>query len=150
MAFSLVEVSIAIGITAFGVVSLIGLLGSVMATSRQAKDDTVLSDIAKTVSTQLRARPFSAPSSGTDNSLATLSMAGEEARTSYFKIDGTPTNQPEESLFVCKVTLTPQPQFNTVTTNEVNLYEAKIEFSWPYPQRTSRKTFYINLARYDR
>jgi hypothetical protein len=57
------------------------------------------------------------------------------------------------ALYTCTVTLTPKTEFDTVTkrldgTVITNLYEAKIQFSWPYPQNTSKKTFHINLARY--
>ncbi len=148
-AFSLVEVTIAIGIAAFGIISMLGLLGSLMSSGRESSEDTVLSDIAKTVAAGLRARPFDPPASGTDNSLEKLSKSTTGELT-YFSMEGATLTTNNNPLYTCTVTVTAEPEFSTATTGVINLYEAKIEFSWPYPKDIFKKTFRINLARYDK
>jgi uncharacterized protein (TIGR02598 family) len=151
-AFSLVEVTIAIGIAAFGIISLLGLMGAFMTSGRESAEDTVLSDIAKSVAADLRSRPFDKPASGVDNSLSSLSppppATPPPPAPSYYDAVGMKVSAGTSALYTCTVTLTPKTEFNTVTTNAINLYEARIEFRWPYPQNTSKKTFHINLARY--
>jgi uncharacterized protein (TIGR02598 family) len=152
-AFTLIEVTVAIGIAAFGIVSLLGLMGVFMNSGRESSEDTVLSDIAKSVAADLRARPLgSASSSSSGNSLSALASSG--GSKSYFSLDGALLSGSASAVYACTVTVTAKPEFNTVSTQvpdpkkAINLYEAKIEFSWPHPQSTFKKTFHINLARY--
>lgn len=57
-AFSLVEVTIALGITAFGLVAILGVLPVAFSTSRASITQTRATEIANTVFAGLRAQPF--------------------------------------------------------------------------------------------
>lgn len=144
-AFSLIEVTISIGLAAFGIVSMIGLMGSLLNTNREAGEKTVIAAMVRTVSGELRPRPFDAPASGPDNSLAALVDSGI---TFYFGQDGVMTPTAEGALYSCRVTLTPDRSLTTPTTLVENRYDAALEFRWPHPANTSSKTFHISLARY--
>jgi len=147
--FSLVEVSIAIGIAAFGIISLLGLMGVFLSSGRESHEDTILSDIAKGVFADLRSRPFDPPAQTNppafDHSLKSLSGS---VTTIYFTAEGVSVGTAASAYYSCNLTLKEVPEFNTVSTSAINLYEAKVEFAWPAPQNAFRKTFHINLARY--
>jgi len=152
-AFSLVEVTLAIGLAAFGIVSMLGLMSSLLNTNREAGEETVIAAMVKKVSGELRPRPFDQPASGTDNSLKALSTSGT---TFYFGSDGLLSPTTAEALYVCRVSLRADAQLTTPpdpsrvppTTPVENRYDAELEFSWPHPVKKYTKTFHISLARY--
>jgi uncharacterized protein (TIGR02598 family) len=144
-AFTLVEVTIAIGLAAFGILSMLGLMGSLLNANREAGEETVLAAMVKKVSGELRPRPFDAPATGADNSLAALIPSGTNF---YFGRDGLLTPTPAEALYACQITLRPDASLTTATTAVENRYDAELEFSWPYPHKKYTKTFQISLARY--
>jgi|GEM_PF-2435263 len=144
-AFSLVEVTIAIGLAAFGIIAMLGLMSSLLATNREAGEETVIASMVEQVSGELRPRPFDPPASGADNSLTTLSTSGT---TFYFGSDGLLAPTPAEALYACQVTLRADAELTTLTTSVENRYDAKLEFNWPHPAGKYTKTFHLSLARY--
>lgn len=58
-AFSLVEVTLALGIVTFGLVSVVGVLPTALASGRQSFDQNRAAAIANTLFTSFRSQPFS-------------------------------------------------------------------------------------------
>ncbi len=142
-AFTLVEVTIAIGIAAFGIISMIGLVSSFLNSGRESGEETVLVSMLKKVSGDLRARPFDPPSAGKDDSLATLAVTPQRF---YFNVDGTEAAGAGAAYYTCLVTAKADGTFTNATTTLQNRYDAELKFTWP--QRPDGRIFQISLARY--
>lgn len=146
-AFSLIEVTVALGIAAFGLLSMLGLMGIFLSSGRESGEDSNLADVAKRVASDLRARPFD----GSDNSLALLKATPVPI---YFDIDGIEvkniTTDAARVVYACNITLNEDAALTTSPSNNpvINRYEAKVNFTWPYPKAANKKTFHISLARY--
>jgi len=148
-AFSLVEVTIAIGIAAFAIISMLGLLGSLLNTNREAGDETLLAAMVKTTATDLRSRPFDQPAAVTDDkSLSALHSSTSGPLLLLFKQNGHLTGNPKEAFYSCRITLRPDASLTTPITLTENRYDAELEFNWPYPHQGFTQSFQISLARY--
>lgn len=85
-AFSLVEVAIAMGIVAFAIVSLIGLMGVSLDAGRRANDDTQVAMLARKALGQFLTTPYSSLS----NQVIYFDQEGELLSSSadaYFECD---------------------------------------------------------------
>lgn len=60
--FSLVEVTLALGVVAFALVAVLGLFGSSLRAAKESHEDTKLADIAVTIANMLREDPSTVPS----------------------------------------------------------------------------------------
>jgi len=92
-AFSLVEVTVAIGLCAFVVLGLVGLMSAGLISARTASKDTMLPTMAETVLGELLARP-----SGT--------LSGKVGPF-FFTRDGLPTDAADASFYSCEVSIAP-------------------------------------------
>lgn len=118
-AFSLVEVTIALGVIAFAVVSIIGLLAVSFNTSRASASDSAMGSMIGTVMNRFRSQPFD-------------SIAGGDF---YFDADGAlQASQGPYSAYKCTVTVIDDPDTaGTGATGgaQINLKRVNLEFTWP-------------------
>lgn len=126
-AFSLVEVTIAIGLVGFCLVALFGLFSVGLKTNRQATSDTILASASSIIAAELQAQ-------GT-NSISS---------SYYFDHLGIPTTNAQSALFVCQVStnLVPNSEISGVYPH---LVRAKLTFTWPFPNNVQTQAFYVTL-----
>jgi len=103
-AFSLIEVVLALGITSFAIISIIGLLSFGLQNSRESAEDTNLALITQTTTSLLRSLPFT-------NILNSATFATNNTNANYFfdvtgdltrDATGAPATVPNaDSLFAC-------------------------------------------------
>ena len=105
-AFSLIEVVIALGIFAFAIVPIIGLLGSGMGTLKDSMSDTVRSDIARRVVGEYQRMPFTNLTNGT-------------SATNFYNVEGVLTNS-NSAIFRAIVNLTSLTNANSAITADTN------------------------------
>jgi len=126
-AFSLVEVTIAIGIVGFCLIALLGLYSTGLTSNRQASTDTILASTSSLMAANIEAQ---------ENFDFTKSY--------YFDHFGVPLSSGAQATFVCQV--------NTalVSDSEVNgvsphLVRATLKFSWPFPNNAQTQSFHVTL-----
>jgi Tfp pilus assembly protein PilV len=91
IAFSLVEVVIAIGVISFALVAIIGILPVGLASSRQSAQETRANHLAEEIFSTLRSQPFtsaSLSSLGTNTTVDLSSQNGTLASPLYASYDG--------------------------------------------------------------
>src|SRR5437867_3861421 len=92
-AFSLVEISIALGIAVFGIVGMLGLLSASMSANSASDRDTVIASMSRRVMGDLRSRAFDAlweenPWKVSESKVSSQG-SGLPATHFFFKFDGT-------------------------------------------------------------
>ena len=150
--FSLVEVAVALGITGFALIAILGLLIANVQTGMGAKEETVTADMVQDVLGDLK----------TQKTFAALqSHLGPSAYTYYFDADGNllspanPNAVPTGAFYMCATDLkvavppasgvaapwpsnTPRPPLITVT----------MTFSWPAAHPTQSVVLNATLAQF--
>jgi uncharacterized protein (TIGR02598 family) len=122
--FSLVEVVLAVGVAAFVLVAITGLLSVSLNSARESATDTLIVSMASRALSDLRSQPFTNlnPSLGaTSNRL-------------YFDDLGVPTNTPPAMGFACDVVMqgdtnTYNPSTNLPAAERVSLLRVRLIFS---------------------
>jgi len=159
--FSLVEVTLALGLIAVGILSVLGLLGTSLASRSQARNDVVLASMSTQVLAKLRAAPFWALGSddlatGTAGPLpATL-----DESVFYFDLNGsevakTATGVGNEPVFECRVRKAPDEALAGVSGGQENLVEVELYFTWPVAastdpaKRPEQCRVHTSVARYE-
>ena len=150
--FSLIEVVLALGITSFTIISIIGLLSFGLQNSRESAEDTNLALITQTTTSLLRSQPFT-------NILNSATFATNNTNANYFfdvtgdltrDATGAPATVPNaDSLFACTLARRTPPLATPGTTNFIYL---QYRFTWPLSApATNRKEKIglISLANYD-
>ena len=128
-AFSLVELTLAIGLISFCLMALLGLFEVGMKGGRQAANDTVLAATASRLASEIIAtRKFSFPA------------------TRYFDVDGESVAQ-SAALYGCTISsaTVPDSQLPGISTN---LVRVSMVFAWPLSAPASAQTthtFYVTL-----
>jgi uncharacterized protein (TIGR02598 family) len=110
-AFSLVEVVLAIGIVAFAITAMMGLLTVAMQSDKSSSSDTALAAMSRQVFNTLRALPYASLPTGTNY---------------YFNAEGSECAQ-AQAVYHCSVTLS---SFSNLTAN--NAKRVQMSFQWPY------------------
>jgi uncharacterized protein (TIGR02598 family) len=131
-AFSLIEVVIAIGIFAFAIVPIIGLLGSGMGTLKDSMSDTVRSDIARRVVGEYQRMPYSNLLSGT-------------SVTNFYDVEGVPTNS-SSGIFMAIVSLSNAPSLITTDTNNALMLSVTVRHFRDTNSRTRYSQMLVNSA----
>jgi len=134
LAFSLVEVVIAIGIFSFSIVAIIGLMAASLNSDKGAASDTTLSRITETTVSFIRSQGWSivhtntAYAEGETNSDLFFDSSGQLAMTSA----GVPqsSGQPD-SVYSCTVT--------RKAATSTNLDYINLEFRWPVAAPINRQ-----------
>ena len=154
-AFSLIEVTVAIGIVAFAVVSIVGLVSLSQQASRNASDETNLALMTQTVITLLRTSGVSGSQSAYVNVTTALPAGSASTLTYYFDANGAPVHDTTGNLvssannnlasaattpiYVC--TVMNKTPVTTAQTNFVDIPQApanfsfayfRLDFAWPY------------------
>jgi uncharacterized protein (TIGR02598 family) len=131
-AFSLIEVVIALGIFAFAIVPIIGLLGSGMGTLKDSMSDTVRSDIARRVVGEYQRMPYSNLISGTSVDY-------------YYDAEGVATNK-AGVIFMATVTLTNPPSLITENSNNALMLVVTVQHFGDTNSRTRYSQILVNTA----
>ena len=129
LAFSLVEVVIAIGVMAIVLVGVFVLLGVSLESSRSSATETALASMSRQVVTALRAEPFG-------------NLPSE--KTFYFDQNGTLTTS-THALYRCESILT-----DDLKLPSGNLKKVLLKFAWPTSSQSEANTryFYSGIANY--
>lgn len=91
--FSLVEVILAIGLFAFAVMGILGLLVTALQAGREAQEVSMVTHLGNRLISEMRAAPFAAPAAG----------------TRYFDFEGTAVPQAAQAHYACTVEEIPLP-----------------------------------------
>lgn len=128
-AFSLVEITMALGIATFAILAIAGLLVVGLNQSRDAAQDTNVRSITKTLTTALRA----------SDDVTTVGP------TMYFDSDANQVTQPGEAFYECTISLVPTPSgsvFDDIDSSHLSCVQMEIQ--WPYgapqPNKVVRHT----------
>ncbi len=162
--FSLVEVALALGIAAFALVSILGLLNVAVGTDGDAGRDTTFASMSSHVMNELRSVPFDAlwttdPESNRD---ATTPSGPPADTVFYFTSEGTPASAADLSdsqksltvVYRCTVKKTPDTFTQSVGTATYNQLKLQLVFNWPatgtsaITDKTRTKIVYGSIARY--
>lgn len=121
-AFSLAEVAVALGVVAFVLVPLVGLLGAGLSVSRRASDETVLAALASTALEEMRR-----------DSLA--------SGTLYFDRDGALQTNSQNAIYRCDLQ-SAAPTEQELENLSDNFRRVRLTFTWlassPQPAFTNR------------
>ena len=127
-AFSLVEVTLALGIAAICLVALFGLMPVGVQTNRSATSQTAATNIIAAVVADLRATP-------TANTSSQFCISFGTATTLYFDSAGQCSNDLAGSTSPCGVALAPPLQtrykMNITWSGSVALRYADLKVTWP-------------------
>lgn len=140
-AFTLVEVVLALGIVAFAVVALVGLMAVSFDSSRGSDADTSIASMARQITAELRARPFDR-------------LTTEGSDVYFFDNEAHRLADLKGAVYRCKVTLTANGDFDTGSAGgapaQPNLYEVQIDFTSALGASPSRlQSFHTAIARYE-
>lgn len=110
--FSLVEVTLALGICAFCLLVLIGLLPVGLASNRQSVEQTVAGNIAATIASDLQSTPLDQTTSSLGFNLPVNASAASGIQTMFFSEAGNSTGTASQaavavSRFRASVSMTP-------------------------------------------
>ena len=130
-AFSLIEVVIAIGIFAFAIVPIIGLLGSGMGTLKDSMSDTVRSDIARRVVGEYQRMPYS-------NLVASTSFFDSEG--------GRLASSNAETIFIAIATLSNPPSLISADPNNARMLVVTVQHFRETNSRTRYSQMLVNSA----
>jgi uncharacterized protein (TIGR02598 family) len=123
-AFSLIEVTLAIGVIAFALVAILGLLPVGMRSGREAMDATRTSLIAQDVVTRLRA---SLQSNDSSSQFYFAPYATGTASFFFYTSEGTRTSDGSRTGELLKVQApSDQPKFYVAVGTKTDFYRAKV------------------------
>jgi uncharacterized protein (TIGR02598 family) len=136
-AFSLVEVTLALGVAAFVLLAIIGMLPTSLKTQQASIQQTTANQIISQIFSDLRADLILPPGQASHEDESGFHLHGHWAQmlqpdTLYFTQDGkqtgnvNQTDPPTDAVFRVKITYNPLPP--TATTSLAN-----IRVSWPAP-----------------
>lgn len=161
VAFTLVEVVIALGVAAFTLTAILGLLSFAMNSSRNSMDDTLTSAMSLSAVRDLRGRNFSSLPGTADVLFGTVPDAMQFDL--FFDGGGFPLNRITEplspkdaldrgALYRCTVTMQADPESlgsrNPQGMQAVGLLNIELKFSWPAPTTSNSRIVHASIARY--
>lgn len=114
----------AVGIAAFAIVSIMGLLTVSLTTTRESVNDTLVVNMAEHVLAEMRQQPFS----------RLVSSLTAVTTTNYFDDQGKALDSQTNTGFVCRVTSTPDastlnPDTSLQDFERVGLLRVRLDFS---------------------
>lgn len=136
-AFSLVEVTIAVGIAGFVLVSLVGLMAVGLGASRRASEDTTVAALAGTVFADLLSGDY------------TSNTAGPTDR--YFDFGGARKLTPSEAHFRCRVETFPHDSASflpDLPSDAAKGVRVRLSFYWPIDNPRPEEVFETTIARH--
>ena len=149
--FSLVEVAISLGIVAFALTGIVGLLSSTLKTSMSSMDDMLVSEMSGDIVNTLRKQDFTNIISNNSN---TVFFDYSGRRINGVETNGvispmaTNTAVAQGAIYACtpSVNSDADMEANGVT----NLWRINLDFQWPAGVGSSpnKKTIHADIARY--
>ena len=147
------EIVIAIGVAAFTLTALLGLLSAGMKSSKDSIDDTAVANMANYVLSDLRARSFTNfvdPATSISPTQDIFFDAGGKCLLSGTGASATPMDKTSAlnagALYLCQRSIAAS---STNTDGSVNPYKVTLSFSWPVQATTpATKRFYGTLTQY--
>ena len=132
-AFSLVEVTLSLGILAFVCVAIFGLISGSYSIARDSINDQAITQIVRNVVEERRGSPF-------DN------LAGEAL---YFSTQGGPASNAADAAYKCDLAVADDPSTRSAD-GTVNLKMLTLTITWPVgvAATSNTRTFHVNVARY--
>jgi len=127
--FSLIEVTIAMGIFVFAMVPIIGVTSSGMKNLRDSMDDTVRADIVRKVAGEV---------------MRSTNYANVDLSVSYYTDEGVKTTSPD--IFVATKTITDPPGLLSTTTDIAKLLTVTVTHFADTNNRTVFSQLLINTA----
>ena len=150
-AFSLVEVTLALGIAAFCLIAVFGLLPVGMQTNRNAKSQTRATNLMAAVMADLRATP----STKTTSLQFCIPLTG--TRTLYFDSEGRCSSTAAGSTSSCGVAWNPaletryQVNITFPSSGYLSLKYADLKATWPAPAAPANASGSVEMfAAFDR
>ncbi len=101
-AFSLIEVVIALGVVAFAIVAIMGLIPAAVDSAAESKRESRAAFIAQNVFANLEATPFLAARAFDDGNPIDLSVerVGNQSVHMFFDVNGTPLKEAQPSQYI--------------------------------------------------
>ncbi len=151
-AFSLVEMAIALGIVAFALTAIVGLLSATLKTGKSALDDMLVSEMTSDLVNTLRKQSFTNISSNATNVF--FDIAGKrvnpvDATTGVISNLTTATAISQGAVYMCSPTV--RSDTNMEGTNSFpNLWRITLAFQWPVTTGSTpnQKSIHAEIARY--
>lgn len=148
--FSLVEVTIALGVAAFALAAIVGLLSITLKSSKSALDDTLVAEMASDLINTMRKQTFTTIPTTTPvyfdiggKRVNDLSTAGA------IQSMDEPTARSRGGVYACTPSVTADPA-TANSDGSANLWRVTLNFQWPVGVTTSanEKTIHADIARY--
>ena len=132
--FSLTEVVVALGIMAFGLVSLLGGLTSSLQSQTLAERDTRLAGISQMILSEYRAQSFDLLLEGMDAAGAAL------VSPRYFTAEGEPLpaggDPGPTAYYTCEMERAVDTESQAPVTGAANLLKVRMTLRWPFQSAT--------------
>ena len=145
-AFVLIEIVLALGIFAFAVVAILGLLSVCLSSEKTSSTDTALSFATQTAVTTLRGQGFGAVSTNTAYAGTSPIFFFDSGGTISLDSTGALASTPQaDSIYSCTVK-------RTVSGNSANLLLLQFKFNWPVAAPAAQQQSRIvnaSLANYE-
>ena len=149
--FSLVEVALSLGIVAFALTGIVGLLSATLKTTKSSMDDLVVSEMAASLVNTFRKQDFAAISSNPGSIFFDLSgkrINAIDTSTGVINSLSTAAAVAQGAIYECVPTIQADP--DTIGNNRTNLWRISFKFQWPAGATGSvnQKTIHADIARY--
>lgn len=149
--FSLAEVAIALGIVAFALTAIVGLLSATVKTTKLSMDDMLLSEMSSDLVNTLRKQDFTNIPNNPASVFYDVSgkrINGVDATTGVISSLATATAISQGAIYACTPTVVSDI---TMEANGVpNLWRISLAFQWPAGAASAlnQKTIHADIARY--
>ncbi len=148
-AFSLVEITIAIGVLAFSLTAIMGLLSVSLQSSREATSDTLVAEMSTNLLNTIRKQ-----TQAIDPSALRVFFDGSGRQINSLQDGVLQTMDPaaamaEDAIYDCSVAVEPDP--GTVSADGTpNLWRITLKFRWPVGSSAAanQQTIHADVARY--
>jgi uncharacterized protein (TIGR02598 family) len=128
--FSLIEICVALGIFAFAIVGLVGLMAYSLSASQSADSSAAMSAVTTTITSMLEGRDFASSSNLTQSNL-------------YFSIEGKLLPDSSGAMYQCNLTnLVP------LVTNTLGM-QLQLVIRFPYPVLNQTNYVPVSYAKYN-
>jgi uncharacterized protein (TIGR02598 family) len=147
--FSLVEVAISLGIVAFALTGIVGLLSATLKTSKSSMDDLLVSEMTSDIVNTLRKQDFANISSNPTSVFFDVSgkrINGVDTNTGVISNVATEAAVAQGAVYVCNPTVQADP--DTIGNSRTNLWRVSLKFQWPATSTNNPKTIHADIARY--
>lgn len=153
--FSLVEIAIALGIVAFALAGIVGLLSATLKTARSSMDDLLISEMTSDIINTLRKQEFTNISANAADIFYDGSgkrINGVNTTTGVISNMATELAISQGAIYSCAPSVVSDATLEATTNSVVvpNLLKITLAFKWPAGATNSAnsKTLHAEIARY--